>query len=543
MLSVSSKISRSPFLIPLTGLLLFGAWPMSPLAFLVFLAFIPLLLIEAGNIKTFRFFLVLFLNFLIWNAATTWWIWNASEGGALGAIIANSMLMTIPWLFFRLTRIRLGNTIGYASLALYWITFEYIHHNWGLSWPWLTLGNVFANYPSTIYWYRYSGTTGGTFWVLIVNLLLFKSFMVQQLNDTQNPASPSNPKNPLKSRFRQYAAIGMVIFLPIIFSLLSSFYMRMPTDHNIVVIQPNIDPYKEKFTTDVSVQIEKLIRLSESQIDTNTRMVVWPETAVPTQVWEDQLTVNAYYKPIFAFANRHPKILLVTGIDSYVNHGANDPGGFSIRHSKEGGFNYEAFNTGMALDSGSSPQLYHKSKLVPGVESLPSWMGFLGEMFEGFGGISGTLGVSKEPVVFSSPNNIYKPAPVICYESIYSEYVTEYIRKGANIITIITNDGWWKDTPGYKQHQSYARLRAIETGCWVVRSANTGISCFISPQGVVYDAQPWDTEAAIKMNIPPVETKTFYVKHGDWISRIAWVLAAIVLLWTIVASIKARYKK
>ncbi len=533
----------------LSGLLLFAALPMSPLTLLIFIAWVPLLIIEARSTRPYRFFFILLLNFLIWNTATTWWIWNASEGGALGAIIANSILMTIPWMLFRITKQKLGSNIGYASLVLYWITYEYIHHNWDLSWPWLTLGNVFANHPEGVRWYQYTGTTGGSLWVLIINVLVFNTFFLQKTNAaTIGLETPYNPQNTLKlslprllQGFRQYGVIAALIILPVVFSLFigvekKSITLLPKIDNNIVLIQPNIDPYEEKFSTPVSLQIEKLIKLSESRIDSNTRMVVWPETAVPTQVWENQLTTNEYYQPIFAFAKRHPNIMLVTGIDSYVNHGSNNPGGFSIRKSKEGNFYYEAFNTALALDSNGTPQLYHKSRLVPGVESLPSWLAFLGKMFEDYGGISGTLGTSEEPMVFSSPNNIFKPAPVICYESIYGEYVSEYVRKGANVITIITNDGWWGNTPGYKQHQSYARLRAIETGCWVVRSANTGISSFISPEGIVYQPQPWDTEAAIKMNIQPVAYKTFYVQHGDWMSRVAWVLAAIVLLWTMVVS-------
>ncbi len=551
--SIISIPARTLLIAVLSGFLLFAAWPMISLEYLIFIAFVPLLIIEAHSTRPYRFFFILLLNFLIWNTATTWWIWNASEGGALGAIIANSILMTIPWMLFRITKQKLGNTIGYVSLVLYWLTYEYIHHNWGLSWPWLTLGNAFANLPEWVKWYQFTGTTGGSLWVLVANILIFITAGNQLLiapwtkDFEKENAKPQNLSYLPKGGLIQIIAVVLVIGVPIVWSAMHRNKIDNPglqnNPNNIVLIQPNIDPYEEKFSAPVPLQIEKLIKLSESQIDSNTRMVVWPETAVPTQAWENQITNNEYYQPIFAFAKRHPKIMLVTGIDSYVNHGTNNPGGFSIRNNKEGNFFYEAFNTAMALDSNGSPQLYHKSKLVPGVESLPSWLAFLGKMFEDYGGISGTLGTSEEPMVFSSPNNIYKPAPVICYESIYSEYVSEYVRKGANVITIITNDGWWGNTPGYKQHQSYARLRAIETGCWVVRSANTGISCFISPHGDIYQSQPWDTEAAIKMNIPPVENKTFYVQHGDWISRIAWVLAAIVLVWTMVVSFLSKRKK
>ena len=549
MISSLSNPAKNPLITVLSGILLFAAWPMSPLTGLIFIAWIPLLIIEANSTKPYRFFFILLLNFLIWNAATTWWIWNASEGGALGAIIANSILMTIPWMLFRITKQKLGHSIGYISLILYWITCEYIHHNWELSWPWLTLGNVFANHPNWIRWYQYTGTTGGSLWILIVNILLFNSVRFPKLNGLKAGINVESPYQHLyKHPLLKYSLIVVVIIFPMVLSFIIKNEQKLAAlkihkNNNIVIVQPNIDPYKEKFTTDVKLQIDKLIQLSEQQIDSNTAMVVWPETAVPTQVWEDQLLTNPYYQPIFSFAKKYPKLMLVTGIDSYINHGTNGAGGFSIRQNKEAGFYYEAFNTAMAVDSVTMPTLYHKSKLVPGVESLPSWLAFLGKMFEDYGGISGTLGTSKEPMVFAMHNNIYRPAPVICYESIYGEYVSEYIRKGANVITIITNDGWWGNTPGYQQHQSLARLRAIETSCWVVRSANTGISCFISPQGDVISPQPWDTQVAIKMDIPTVETKTFYVQHGDWISRMVWVMAAIVLLWTIVGGLIKRRGK
>jgi apolipoprotein N-acyltransferase len=167
--------------------------------------------------------------------------------------------------------------------------------------------------------------------------------------------------------------------------------------------------------------------------------------------------------------------------------------------------------------------------LVPGVESLPSFLNFMGKWFESFGGISGTLGRDQERKVFSDLGKYYKAAPIICYESIYSEYVTGYVRKGANLLTIITNDGWWGNTAGYRQHMNYARMRSIETRKWVARSANTGVSCFIDPLGNVHQPQPWDTPSAIKMSIPVNERITFFVKHGDILSR-AMVVVCIFLL-------------
>jgi len=167
----------------------------------------------------------------------------------------------------------------------------------------------------------------------------------------------------------------------------------------------------------------------------------------------------------------------------------------------------------------------------------------MGAWFEDFGGISGTLGRDTVRVVFTAKDNYYKAAPIICYESIYGEFITEYIRKGANLLVIITNDGWWDDTPGYKQHMNYARLRAIETRKWVARSANTGISCFIDPLGNVINPQPWDEAASIKLTVPVSTQQTFYVKHGDVLSHLIRVIAALFVCINIISWIRRRFLK
>src|SRR6185436_18725322 len=107
------------------------------------------------------------------NITVTSWVWNASPTGAMSAFIANSLIMCVPWLLFYFTKKKFGRWIGYGSLIIYWLAFEYIHHNWELSWPWLTLGNAFATHPEWVQRYEYSGTTGGSLWILLVNIFLF----------------------------------------------------------------------------------------------------------------------------------------------------------------------------------------------------------------------------------------------------------------------------------------------------------------------------------------------------------------------------------
>lgn len=317
-----------------------------------------------------------------------------------------------------------------------------------------------------------------------------------------------------------------------------------PATKNIVIVQPNIDPYTEKFDSPVESQIQKLILLSEQQIDDNTTLVVWPETAIAAQVWENEIKNEKAFYPVWSFLRRHPRVNLVTGIDSYKNYGPDKKNASkTARFAQSYQAYYDAFNTAAFFDADTAINLYHKAKLVPGVETLPSFLNFMSKWFEDMGGISGTLGRDSERKVFVPWDNHFKAAPIICYESIYGDYITEYVRKGANILTIITNDGWWGNTPGYKQHMNYARLRAIETRKWVARSANTGISCFIDPLGNVIAPQPWDTPASIKLAVPVDNRQTFFVQHGDIFSRACVAVSVLLILLTTGTWIKRRLKK
>jgi apolipoprotein N-acyltransferase len=169
------------------------------------------------------------------------------------------------------------------------------------------------------------------------------------------------------------------------------------------------------------------------------------------------------------------------------------------------------------------------------------YLGFLGDIVINIGGTTNSLGRQDEPSNFVAENET-KVAPVICYESVFGEYVTKYVNKGAEMIFIITNDGWWKNTPGYHQHLSFARLRAIETRRSIARCANTGISCFIDQRGNISQATQWWVPTAIKGTINSNNKMTFYVRFGDYIARIALFVSVLLVLRLLVVGLMKRGK-
>jgi apolipoprotein N-acyltransferase len=247
------------------------------------------------------------------------------------------------------------------------------------------------------------------------------------------------------------------------------------------------------------------------------------------------------YKPVFDFVKRHPNITLLTGIETHKILG-NEKSTPYARKSPQG-FYYESYNAAVSIKVNEPLQFYIKSKLVPGVETLPTFLNILAPIFEKFGGTTGGYAKDTASKVFSNTGNPFITSPVICYESIYGEYVASYVQKGANIIIIITNDGWWGNTPGHKQHLAIAKLRAIETRRWVARSANTGISAVIDEYGNFVVTKPWDTADFIKYNIPVKTNQTFYVKHGDYLYKMAAVLGLLLMIWNWTLIVKKKLSR
>jgi apolipoprotein N-acyltransferase len=192
------------------------------------------------------------------------------------------------------------------------------------------------------------------------------------------------------------------------------------------------------------------------------------------------------------------------------------------------------------IDGSKRTEIFHKSKLVVAVEMTP-YPALFCKIDDMLGGVMGRcIGqdeISLLNVQYKSSEGRTENIPIgcaVCYESIYGEYYTDYIRKGAEAMTVITNDAWWGDTPGYRQHLSYACLRAIETRRAIARCANTGISAIISPSGEIIEETPWWTPAVLKGEIPLRKDITFFVSHGDIIGRVCTFLFLLLSLALVV---------
>lgn len=508
----------------LPALLFWLAWEPMPFTPLVFIAFVPFFYLAEWGRSTSKGknFGVLFLALMLWNISTTWWVWFASDVGAIAMLILNSMLMYLPFGLSRwLQRKKWFIWDAKWLFIALWLLYEYGHHRWDLSWPWLTLGNAFSGMPWYVQWYEITGTLGGTALILSVNVLVYHALMNDQ----------SNAKRSWIMRFRLPIGIVSVFgILSVLLGQLASDFVyqkksKLKQPYRVVAIQPNYDPYDEKFVLDPMQMVRDMAKTSDSAGPADC--ILWPETSLvgnidvgsPAQDMQVSYLMHHWLKngPAdnaagdsslnHSRAAGPPSMLIGSNMIHWYSWMGKGKPDVAARQSSNLEYWYTLHNSALWIQPelsihpiGSDPfkherlrgslatgdiQFYHKSKLVPGTEQLPfvTVLPFLERLAISLdeNSASGTLGKNATAKALGVSNS--KVAPIICYESIYGDYVSEYVKDGASWLAVITNDAWWNNTPGHKQHFSYAKLRAIEQRKWVVRSANTGISGFIDPLG------------------------------------------------------------
>ena len=521
-----------PFLVPHTG-------------FLALFGIVPLLCMDriATLTEKKRVWIYHYSAFVLWNAITTFWVCNATIGGGIFAVLANSLQMsTIFWLF-RLSKKKFTGTLPYIFLMVTWIAWERFYFDAEISWPWLVLGNSFARTTWAIQWYEFTGSLGGSLWIWLTNLGIFG--LLVSLSD----GSWSTWNMKAKSA----AVIGMTALLiapPAISGAIGKEYkdsMHAEEMLDVLIVQPNIDPYN-KFQALTQAQqnailegmITKELEYRKNDSTAAPLLVLTPETFT-SDIIVGQYERSRTWRRFTPLLESYPNVNMLFGASAYDYINSQEAPSYTARDLGQGLW-VESHNSALMIDGSRRTEIFHKSKLVVAVEHTP-YPRFFCPIDNMLGGVMGRC-VGQDEITLLNVEDIEgHKTPIgcaVCYESVYGEYYTDYIRKGARAMTIITNDAWWGDTPGYRQHLSYASLRAIETRRAIARCANTGISAIISPSGEIMKPTPWWEQAVIKGQIPLRDDITFFVSHGDITGRVCSFIHWLLLLALIVRFITRR---
>ncbi len=522
----------------LSGILLWLGWPTYGFAGLLFIALVPLLISErklrlsdSKNIAG-KVFLHSYLTFFIWNIATTYWLYFSTPFGMWFAVLVNTALMSLVFLGYHYLARKATQGAALTFLACLWISFERLHLDWDFSWPWLNLGNGFSETTSWIQWYEYTGTFGGSLWIWLVNIFIF----VAVLRFRESGLTTRR-----KFIIKRSLVLTAIITIPVLISkalIIESIPFQKDGGTNVVIVQPNIDPYEEKYYLNNDSIIKTIMSLAKPEMDQFTDLIITPETVLADDVRLNNLTQLKFNPTVLSIRQElydYPNVNYLGGvaIDEVFTDKRRATGRTNL--FRDGRTFYNSYNSAMFLSAGGPLGLYNKSKLVVGVENFP-YKGILqpilGDVMLDLGGTVSTKTIQEDRTVFKTIDATVV-APVICYESVYGEYVTEFVKNGAQVLAIITNDAWWNETQGHKQHLSLARLRAIENRRWIARSANTGISAIIDDRGVIKKSLGYEKQGALKGTLLPKTELTFYTIHGDYIARIATVMGLFVLLFSI----------
>lgn len=535
----------------ISAMLLSVSWPTYGVPFFIFFALVPLLMMEHGvskfsdySRKSWVVFGLSYLCFVIWNVVTTGWLYGSknpdgshSMMAVVFPVLVNSFLYSLVFQCYHWYKNAQGTYWGLGFLIAIWMSFEKFHLGWELTWPWLNLGNVFSDYPKLIQWYDTLGATGGSFWILLINVLIFYTIRIWEAGRKR------------KELIKNTSIVAALIIIPMIISVVkyNNFDEKPIGSVNVLMLQPDLDPYAEKYTQD-SLTIENdLLSLAERNSKTKIDYYIAPETALPGRgsISETAFEKSVILNNLKGFLAQHPGSVFATGISShrfFTNENNLPKEAYQI-HT---GLWVESFNSAVQVIPHQKVEVYHKGKLVPGVEIFP-YMNYLkpllGDAMINLGGTVASLGTNKERVAFSNPFNKGKMAPIICYESIYGEFTGEYVKKGANFLAIMTNDSWWGVTEGHKQLLSYAKLRAIETRREIGRAANSGISAHINAKGEIMEDTFYGDKTALFSKINLYDGMTFYTRSGDLLSRFSIFALGFLLFYFLIRWFQRKTKK
>jgi len=456
-----------------------------------------------------------------WNVMATWWV---RITGALWVIsTANTLVMLVPVGIWLVLRKKIASKYESLFFVFLWLSFEFLHHRWQLTWVWLTLGNLFLYQNSWVQWYEYTGVLGGSLWILLTNVLIFNFF---QKKTTVNLV---------------WVGLWLLVPIGISYVMLWQYKPEPKGTLEVVLVQPNINPFTEKFSDTphfipFKEQTKILLNLSEQFITQKTDLLVFPETAFDENFDERIVPKYDNIKRLDSFQKKYAIPVIFGASTRAFTATKTAP---TSQYAENVHAFYEDFNAAY-LKKGDTLQFYKKIILVPGVETIPfpEYTIFLKDFISDIGASFFLLGVGKEQTIFHVKNA--RIAPIICYESMYGEFVGEFVKKGANLLCTLTNDGWLGDTDWQQHHLYLGALRCIETRREMLHCSNMGASAVISAKGEILKEIPYNQRTALRFERVILQNEiTFYTLYGDYIGRGSLIG---LMIWIILVMLKKLLK-
>lgn len=478
----------------LSGILLAWSFPRLGFSFLAWVAFIPVLFSIENQKKRVSFLLSLIFGLVFW-ILNVYWILHVTLIGLIVLVIYLSLFFALWGVIVSSIKFNKSGILKIIFISASWICFEYLRGVCLTGFPWSLLGYSQSQNLAIIQIADIFGPWGVSFLLIFVNVFL---------------------KEVIEKKIKIYHWIGLIILLIAICSY--GFYRlnytkKIENKHylSISLVQGNIsqedkwDPLKRKEI------VSKYVELTLACLKDNPQLIIWPEAS-----WPVALHIDLEKPSDLSDFLKQSKSSLLMGAVTYDDD--------------------LYFNSAVLLNE-NKVRKYDKFHLVPFGEYIPLRKYF--PFLETIAPI-GEIEPGKEFVVFEVDNlkekTVNKFSTLICIEDIFPDLARKFVKKGAQFLVNITNDGWYLKSSAPYHHLQASIFRAVENKVSLVRVANTGISAFIDANGrvisVIEDQNKnkifIDGKLTQKIQIDTGH-KTLYTIYGDWFVLVCFILSGFML--------------
>src|SRR5262245_18395660 len=460
----------------LSGLLLVLSLPKPDFYPLAWVALVPLLvaIFTAPTLK--RAILPSYVAGVMFFAGTCYWITETMmiyggvstfEAIGIGLLFAwtfafHIVLVGIPvWL-----AIERWGAMGMLAAAPAWVTVELLRTYWVSGFPWMLFGYALVPFSGILQIVTWTGVYGLSFIAIAVNSVFA-----------------------IGIARRRFSWIAGGAAIAIVLSILPIIGEKPATGDPITarIVQTNISLDQPWQDEQASMRLmDELSHLSTATPGT-VQLIVWPETPAPFYLKEDP-----------SFRQRMERI--ARSSQAYLLVGYIDKTGADFTNS-----------AGLVDPEGRLISRYDKIHLVPFGEYIPlKPLLFFAES------LTRQVGDYKPGTEFTiSPMQGHRFSTAICYESIFPNLVRQFVKRGSELIVVITNDGWFGESSAPFQHLRMGVARAVENRRYEVRVANTGISAIIDPYGRIQNPTSIGQRVAVDGKVYFRSDQTFYTRYGD----------------------------
>lgn len=536
--------SKNRKLLILSGAMLGLSFPPFPFPFqfLMFFALIPFFFVIEKKKTLLEINKAMFLTAFIFCMIGVYWVgsWQSKAdsflmmGGGVLLFFLPSLYMIISTLFY-LSRKLFKEKAALFLFPLLWVTLEHLLAITEFSFPWLTLGQGLSYFTLFIQIADIVGALGLSLIVLYLNIFIYKSILFF--------------KDDRKKSAYWISMAGILFGAVIIYGSLRISTINLDGKSiRVGVIQPNIDPWEKWKVTGLKPILSNYFELSQRAVNEKIDLLIWPETALPVYLLNGGYTNHV--DSIYSFIKKN-NVFLLTGMPHVEFYFDKDNHPEDAKQGIENDFWYRTYNSVLMLSPyNRSIQRYGKMKLVPLGEHTPyvDKIPFLGDLLKWSVGLSG-WNFGQDTIVFKMPlvdfdSSLQSPiikdtlylSGLVCFESVFPDFVAGFVDRGAQFITIVTNDSWYGKSSGPYQHKEIGVLRAVENRRSVVRCANGGISCIINPIGITEKETELFKRTFLTGDVKLNFDKTFYTKYPLIIPVVAlafsmWIFGINILLW------------